>query len=555
MGIFRSLAGFFLPVLVVIATILSTFGAMALTGSGIDIVNVNLPLLILTMGIASAIHIMVEFYHYRREGYTPKDASRKTIESLFIPCFLTTLTTAVGFLSLYSSAMPPIQNFGLWGAFAVSLAYLYSVLTLPALLSFVSKVPHKRAQPQSLEFLAKFFDKLVAFLEVRGKQVLMGYAVVFAIAAAFSTQITVDYHYINAFKKDTRVRQDIGFFDESFGGVPNFEIVLDSGKEKGIFDKGFIEKASRLEAYIAAIPDMGKTTSPLPVLNTISGLRARDESDSSRELGLAEDFRRLLQQKASGDIYSFVASDERFMRIQITMPILPTSRTTAMLNDIRTVSAREYPELKVEVTGGYELTNHLNQYIREGMLTSFGLTLAFIFVSMLFVQRSVKFALMAAIPAVTSVVIAGGVMAAFDIYLDLTNMIVAAVTLGIADDDAIHIITRYRNARQSGMSGAEATKTALNESGKGVIYTSLILIAGFSILMTSSFIPNIHYGLLSVVVITFALIASVVVLPALLLHYEGAFVNRNVRKQTREEIPSKLETIGEGVFAKGTDCV
>ncbi len=163
------------------------------------------------------------------------------------------------------------------------------------------------------------------------------------------------------------------------------------------------------------------------------------------------------------------------------------------------------------------LLYNMYAYIQEGLVNSFSIAFITIIICFLILLKSLKFGLLAIIPSLMPIVIAGGIMGISGIYLDFATMMVAAITFGIAVDDTIHFMTKYLACRNAGDHPKQAIRTALTETGRALVYTSLILFCGFSILLFSSFMPNVHFGIFVSVIIIIALIADLVLLPAVML--------------------------------------
>jgi uncharacterized protein len=216
------------------------------------------------------------------------------------------------------------------------------------------------------------------------------------------------------------------------------------------------------------------------------------------------------------DLSDMKTHDERYMRVSLKVVNMPTSRLKKLTEKIRQQIDREFSQLDITITGNMVLFNRMDTYIQEGMVKSFSLAFVLILLCFFFLFKSIKYGLLSMIPCMTPILVAGGLMVVLDVYLDFATMMVAAVTFGIAVDDTIHVMSRYITGRRSGKSRQKSVYIAITESGRPVMFTSFVLYCGFSTLLLSSFIPNLYFGIFGATIILLALIADLLLLPALI---------------------------------------
>jgi predicted RND superfamily exporter protein len=224
------------------------------------------------------------------------------------------------------------------------------------------------------------------------------------------------------------------------------------------------------------------------------------------------------------DLSDLKTSDERHMRITIRVKNQTSKNMFKLVNSIREELKTNYPSLDTEMTGGLMLMLAQTIHLLDGLVLSF--TTAFLTIGLCFVIvfRSLKYGLLGMIPSVFPISVAGTLMVLFDISLDMGTMIVAAMTMGIAVDDSIHMMTRYIEERKRNHTRIDSVDAAMKESGRAVILTTLILVGGFSIMMGASFIPMMYMGLFSALILFTALLADLIYLPALIFLREKSKV-------------------------------
>lgn len=517
---FRSLAATLLPWVMIGGTLLLVSGIQGLLGWPHTVVESGLVPTLIIIGVGVAVHLMVGFFQVRTAGQNPKAAAEASIRHLWVPMFFTALTTAAGFLALGVTELVPVRQFAWLGAIGAMIIFLLAMTLLPAVLSFVSQLsPHtQRAVDTGLvaritlwvpQFTQKFHKPLVAL----GSLLLV-------ISLWLVPDIQVDTNFINYFKANNPTRTDLHYFDENFKGVNNIDLIIDSGETGGIHEPDFLKQVTSLQKWLEEQPQSGKASSLIRFHQQI--YQALNHNDprfyrlpETREM--AAQFLLLYDNTAPEENFTDLRDfDERYLRIILPVANKPASETRAFIDRIRHYIATAHPDLSVQLTGGLVMYNAQDTYINRGMVRSFILALAIIGLCFLVLFRSLKYGLIALIPSIVPILMTGALLALLDIPLNLGTMIVGAMTMGIAVDDAIHVMSRYLRARGEGNDTHAAIQSAMNESGRAVIFTSIVLVVGFSVMLLGSFIPYIYTGLFAATIMALALLGDLIFLPAML---------------------------------------
>ena len=514
----RTVAGVVMPLVVIIGSVLVSVGLIGLFGWAFNMLNVILPMILMTISVCDAIHIVVEYYHLRHAGKTSKEAASGTIQQLWIPCFYTSLTTAIGFIAISVTDLAPLRELGIVAAMGVMVAFLISVTTLPALLSFVTARKTERLVEDG--WVARVTHKLPDFTLKYSKPLSALTGVVLLSAIVMSSQIQVDANFVNYFKKDSDIRQSFDYFDSTYHGGMNMEFMLDSGIEGGVKNPQFLTQVLALQDYLEALENTGKANSMVDYVRKMNQSMHNDDPawysiPETREL-VAQYF---LLYELSGpeeDLSDMKTHDERFMRISLKVVNMPTSRLKKLTEKIRQHIDANFSQLDITITGNMVLFNRMDTYIQEGLVKSFSLAFVLILLCFFLLFKSIKYGLLSMIPCMLPILVAGSLMVILDVYLDFATMMVAAVTFGIAVDDTIHVMSRYINGRRAEKSRKQAVYIALTESGRPVMFTSFVLYCGFSTLLLSSFVPNVYFGIFGSTIIFLALVADLLLLPALI---------------------------------------
>ena len=517
---FRTVAGLTMPLLVIVGSVITTMGMIGAMGWAMNMLNVTLPIILMAVGIGDSVHILIEFYHNRARGLDSKEASKEAVKHLFVPCFNTSLTTGLGFLSIAVSKLQPLREFGIVAAFGVLVAFVISVGLLPAMMSFTKSKETKAQQLAEGGLVARWTSGITDFDFKHSKLIALSGLVIVLLSLYFASSVRVNANFIDYFKKDAPMRTDLDYFNETYKGGFYLEFIVDSGKEQGLLDPQFMKRVLALQNWLETTEGAGKTNSFLNMLMKFNQAMHGDDPawnilPDSQELA-AQYLLLYSNGDPTEDLTDQKTFDEREMRISLRLVNRPTNEMKAYVSHIQEVVNTDFKDLNVTITGLPVLYNNMDSYILNGIVRSFLLALISILICFVVLLRSLKYGLLAIIPSLFPIVLAGGIMGLMGLYLNFASMIIASVTFGIAVDDTIHIMSRYIKVRATGATRKQAVHAAVTETGKAITFTTLILFFGFSILMLSTFIPNVHLGFFAAVILMVALIASLTLLPAVI---------------------------------------
>jgi len=524
---FRSLWATITPWLVIACGILLVVEIQSYIGIPHSTVDTSAlaPTLII-IGIGISVHVLLEFFHFLRIGNNSAEAARSTIIHLWRPAFFTAITTSAGFLSLALTKILPIREFALLGAMGSIALFLFALTVLPALLSYVKKVPEKTDKLLDTGFISKITEKVPDFT-LRNRNRILGAGLIVVLFSAWNIpNIVIDSNYVTQFKKSSPVRQDIEYFDDVYRGMMTLDIILDSGREEGIKDPDFLAQLVEIQNWLQQREPLGKANSLGDYLKEINQALNDDDPDfyripSSREMSAQY----LLLYESSGadeDLSDIKDFENRRARLLLPVANMEASDLQAELNAIKAYLEENHSELEAIVTGTMALLTVQDTYISAGMAQSFLIALAIITLFFIILFKSVKYGLLSIVPSVLPIVLAGSLAGWMGISLDQSALVVFAMTMGIAVDDAIHVMSRYLLAKNEGASTKQSIARAMNESGRAVIFSSMVLVFGFSVLCFASFTTVIYVGLFGAIIMSLALVGDLIMLPAILYLADGS---------------------------------
>lgn len=473
------------------------------------------PLITLTICLADIVHIYMTYYQERVAGKERQDAINISVKENFVPTFLTSLTTGIGFFSLANSKLVPVSNMGILAGIGVMIAWVLSISLFPILLGMGKKDRFKTSRIiQDLSFkgvlnaTSKYTNQLI---------ILFIMVAVVGTFLGFKNQVNTDP--LTFFKKETEVRKASDFIISNIGSVSGPELIIHSGYREGILEPKFLKLVDQFTTWLKKNQYIDKTISVVGIGKEINRTLNQGKAefykipDTKKELvDLIFDNQDKLQNMM--DLSTRISSDFESIRLSLLWSLTDTRSSLDRLAIIK-MKAKELG-LSIGVTGKNALYLEMNDYVVNTFFSSIGIAIIAICFLMIFIFRSVKFGLISMLPNLVPLGFIVGIMTLTGIHIDIGTSLVCSVCLGIAIDDTIHfLISYYRQRKIHGTE--EAIKNVLNNTGRALGITSFILVFGFGFFMLSNFIPNIKFGFLCSLAITMALLTDFFFLPAVLL--------------------------------------
>ncbi len=523
---FRSLIATIAPWLVIacgILLVLEIQGYLKIPHTTIDSGALAPTLIIIGIGIT--VHVLLEFFQFMHDGRSGIESARSTIIYIWRPAFFTAITTSAGFYSLSITKIMPIREFALLGAIGPIALFLFALTALPAVLSYMKKVPGKTNEVLDTGIISKITRKVPDFTLRNRNRILVAGLIALIFSIWNIPNIKIDSNYVTIFKENSQTRLDIVYFDDVYRGMMNLDIILDSGETEGIKNPAFLKQLDEIEDWLLQREALGPVNSLVDYLKEINQALNGDNPEfyripESREMTAQY----LLLYESSGadeDLSDIKDFDNRQSRLVVPVVNLKASDMQTELDSIRAHLDENYPQLQSIVTGTMALYTVQDTYISQGMAQSFIIALLVITLFFIVLFKSIKYGLLSIIPSVLPIILAGSIAGWLGILLDQSAVIVFAMTMGMAVDDAIHVMSRYLLAKNSGSNTKQSIERAMNESGRAVVFSSIVLVFGFSVLCFASFTTIIYVGLFGSIIMTLALVGDLIVLPAILYLVDG----------------------------------
>jgi predicted RND superfamily exporter protein len=518
----RSFTGTFATVLITIFSAVFAMGFAGWAGIEITIPSAIAPIIIVTLAIADSIHILNTTFYHMRVGKSKDEALLESLRSNMEPVFLTSLTTAIGFLSMNASDASPFHDLGNTVAVGVMAAYLFSQLLLPALISILP-INVKTIQRNKIISI----DKFGAFVVKRQKSLLLGMAVLLLILAAGLFRIELDDNFIEYFDEKNDFRIASNFAEEHLVGMSVIEFNLNSGKEGGLRNPEFLKTVEKFTDWYKKQPRVKHVISITDIVKRFNKSIHGDDPA----------FYRIPEGQELTTLYFLLSDKSNSLRMDLDSIINLNKSSTRYSVLLENVTSKEIRELErkgyrwlrqnapsymhTPGTGLAMLFAYLTKKNINTMLFGTGLALVFISCSLIFAFRNIRIGLISLFPNLLPAMMALGLWGLIMRRVNLSVSVLAAMSLGLVVDDTIHFLSNYLYAkRKLHMNPPEAVGYTFHTVGGALFKTSVILVSGFLVLSLSGFKVNAYMGILTAIAIAFALLADFLFLPPLLLNLD-----------------------------------
>jgi uncharacterized protein len=521
--LYRNLNCVLLPMICVIIALIWTFGLMALCGISMSMLTVMVPIFLLAIGITYYLHICSEYLDCSKTSRDPLQVVRLVFSSIAFPTFLAALTTIIGFGSLWINQIPAIREFSFFSCFGI-FSILVVLFTLYPAALVVLPLPQKAA-PGPVDH---FFDGLVKkIISVNLNQqhitlpLIIGLSV-FCLAGVF--RIQVETNPMSYLKADAPVSQHFHDIYKDLSGSFPLNVTMEGNSSDYFEIPAHVNEILNAQKLLEKLPGVDKSMSYADYLMLVNYAMNRFDPDfyaipeeAFEVRMLINNYKMLLGQdllssfmnpefsKANVLLFTHIASSNEFLDIR-----------KKMLSNLK----EQFPSANWQVTGLGMAIASSSRLLTRGQVQSLMLTLAVIFLIMLFIFMSVKVAVISILPNMIPIVINFGVMGWLGIELSMVTSLIASIAIGMAVDDIIHYLVRYNQKFKTLMDKKLALEYTLKHIGNQMIFSSVAVCAGFFILSFSSFRATAIFGIMMMIIMLSGLFADIVILPSVMLHVE-----------------------------------
>ncbi len=522
-SVVNTLPGTIATLIVILLSILAAMGIGGHIGFPITPPSSTAPTMILTIAIADSVHILSSYQHHLQLGKDRRAAMSESLRINLQPVFLTSITTAIGFLSMNFSDAPPFRHLGNFVAFGVIAAFFLSITFLPA---FVSLMPGGSGKAMDKD-KPGLMDKLAEFIIRHNRKLLFGVGGIAVALILMVPRNELNDIFVHYFDESVEFRMDADYLDEHLGGLYRIDYSIPSGKPNGIANPEYLGKVHDLVSWLRTQPDVFHVNSITDVFTRLNKNMHGDDPNWYRlpdQQDLAAQYLLLYEMSLPYglDLNNQVNVDKSATRVSVTFRVMSTKAVLALEDRVQQWFAENAPQFQTAGASPTLMFAHIGKRNIQSMLI--GTTVALILISAILVIafRSLKIGFISLIPNLVPAAVGFGIWAIFVGEVGLALSVVTGMTLGIVVDDTVHFLSKYLRARREHESDpADAVRYAFHSVGRALLITTLVLIAGFMVLATSAFQLNSGMGLLTAIVIAAALIIDFLLLPPLLMKFEG----------------------------------
>ena len=536
---FRQVRWIVLPMFICAVSAIFTTGIFGMFGWEVTVISSNYIALQLIITISTVIHLVVSYreFYARHPKYSQNQLIYLTLRDKFSPSFWAIFTTVIGFSSLMSADIKPVIMLGIMMSAGISVSLVLAFLLFGSVNANLKKFAPVRTFENSFKF-----TKYCANLALNSRKIIYAVCVLVVCFGVYGiSKIKVENSFIGYFKESTQIRQGMQVIDTKLGGTIPVDVIVkfkesepkqEKSDEKDDFESEFendaksakywfnsyhTRVAEKIHDYLKEQNFVGNVSSLATLIKAIKELNNGVSDDfllAAMYEKLPLEYKKILLSP-----YVSVENDE----LRFSLRIIDSDselRRNEFLKELKAGLAKltKNDNVSIEVVGMMVLYNNMLQNLLSSQVDTFGLTVAILFVIFCFVFRSIKLATIAIVSNLIPLCTLFGVMGFFGIPLDVMSITIAAISIGIGVDDIIHYIHRFKEEMLT-KDVFESIKAAHASIGYAMYYTSFTIFLGFSVMITSNFIPTIYFGLLTDLVMVFMLLGALIILPSLIASF------------------------------------
>ncbi|NQZ11009.1 MAG: MMPL family transporter [Algicola sp.] len=528
----RTISGTVATVIIILLSIGASMGLAGWLGFFLTGPSASAPTIILTLAVADCIHILSSMFYEMRHGASKRDAIASSLKLNLQPIFLTSLTTAMGFLSMNFSEMPPYRDLGNIVAMGCGFAFIFSVTLFPALLSVlpIKVAPRKAGQNDKMAVMADFVIK-------RRKLLLPLVSVAVICSTLFIPQNEINDDFVKYFDERVPFRTSTDFMQKNLSGMTLLEMSVKSGTANGINDPAYLKTVSDMADWLRLQPEVDHVNTLTDTLKRLNKNMHGDDSSwyklpQTREMAAQYLLLYEMSLPYGLDLNDQLNVDKSSTKLVVTFKNLTSNELIAVGDRIDDWFAQNGANYALDLASPSLMFAHIGQRSIVSMLTSTLVALLFISVLLGFALKSWRFGLISLLPNLLPAAVAFGVWGVVDGQFGGSAAVVFGMTLGIVVDDTVHFLSKYLHARRNRNADAKAAvHYAFGNVGSALWITTLVLVAGFTVLAQSSFKLNADMGLLTAITIFIALVIDFLLLPPVLMALDKKDMKQSAQDQ------------------------
>lgn len=550
---FRSFRAMIFPLIVIGIVVVWVIGTIVLLGFKITLLSGMIPPIIVVIGIPNAIYLMNKYHSEYAAHGNKMLAITRVIRKVGVATFLTNLTTAIGFLVLLTADITILREFGIVAGINVMATFVVSLILIPGVFSWMP--PPSPKHLRHLDF--KLIDNLLVGIDLtvhRHRALIYSVTIIligFAVIGMYRIH-TVSF-MVDDLPENSVEKQDLKFFEEHFSGVMPLEMVVNTGKRRGVIDVKNLQKLDAFEQFLDSIKYISR---PVSIVSFVKAAKQAFYNNNPARYSLPDNRERNFilpylkgQSDASGLFNAFVDSTLQTMRISLQVADIGSDKMDSLINQViqpKIDTLFNGTDISVRITGTTPLFIKGNSFLISNLKGSLLLAFALIALTMGFLFANVRMIVIALIPNIIPMMITASLMGYFGVPLKPSTVLIFSIAFGISVDYSIHFLAKYRQELHAkNFFIPIAVSATILEVGKSMVYTSIVLLAGFIIFAFSSFGGTIALGVLTSITLFISMFTNLILLPSLIMTFD--------RTKRQKEGHMLIEEVDPGFYSETED--
>ncbi len=541
---FRSVKVVASSLIVVAISIIFTVGIIGLFGFKITILTGVIPSLIVVIAIENCIYILNKYHwEYRHHGNKILGLSR-VVQRIGFASLMVNIATATGFAAFILVSNQMLREFGIVAAISIMIEYVLCILLLPIIFSYMDPPTDKQLKHLDNKLTSKLLEKIIYLIQFKRKWIFSIAGIMLILGIIGMLNMRTSGKVVDDIRESNVLYKDLKYFEHHFGGVMPFEVSIDTKKKKGVMRLSTIQKINEMQDVVMQNPEFSKPLSVAELAKFakqayFNGNPAMYSLPNSQEKNFVLSY---FPRKADGQkhmLTSFIDSTQRYTRVSFQMADIGTNAMNRVLDSIRPQVAEIFPaeDYDVKITGNSLVYTRGTEFLIKHLFQSVLIAIGFISILMALMFSSVRMIVVSMLPNIIPLIITAAIMGFTGVPVKPSTIIVFSIALGISVDNAIQYLSRYRHElKVTGNDISRSTISALREAGFSMIYTSIVLVLGFSVFMVSGFGGTQALGMLVSTTLFIAMFFNILVLPSLLLVLDKYVVTKAFRGEQLIEI-------------------
>ena len=548
---FRSFKAVIFPLVIIGVMVVWVMGTLSLLDYKITLLTGLIPSIIVVIGIPNSVYMLNKYHQEYARTKDQMKSLRTIIRKIGIVTLITNFTTAVGFLVLLSTDIVILKEFGIVAGVNILATFVVSTILIPCIFSLVSPPSERHLKHLEFKFLNAFLTGLDLLVHRHRWLVFLATVTLVVISAVGLYRIEAVSYMVDDIPENSPIKKDLRFFEENFSGIMPLEIVVNTGRKRGVQSLDALQKIDEFESFLDSIPYISQ---PVSVVSFIKAANQAFYNQLPRFYDLPtgrgkEQILKYLKKDSDTDSVSqsFVDSVGQNVRISLKIADIGSNKMDSLVTKVIQPRMEEIfndGRMEARVTGTTLLFIKGNKFLIENLIGSMVIAFFVISLIMVILFRNFRMIIISLIPNMIPLLITAGIMGFFNIPLKPSTALIFSIAFGISVDDSIHFLAKYRQELFLHKFNVKmAVSKSLRETGASMIYTSIILFFGFVIFAASDFGGTIALGVLTSLTLLIAMLTNLTVLPALLLKFDSG--KRNIDKHPLIEHYNEFYEEGE----------